>query len=167
MDFLLTEKGDLLLEEVDLKAQPITLNFFIESQNQAICLKFDFEERLIPVANQGLKIDFSIKQYDIMYKAQTIDEEKMLNQMCYNAIRTQKNSLSHAINYGSYFYKYKNKKVTSGLLKELETIAKECISIFAPEALIEASVIPTNNGVAIIQFNVQIYRHTFTLDYFI
>lgn len=167
MDFLLTEKGDLLLEEVDLKAQPITLNFFIESQNQAICLKFDFEERLIPVANQGLKIDFSIKQYDIMYKAQTIDEEKMLNQMCYNAIRTQKNSLSHAINYGSYFYKYKNKRVSAELLKQLETMAKEAIKDFAPEALVGANIVPTDNGEAVIRFKIQIYRHALTLDYLI
>lgn len=167
MDFLLTEKGDLLLEEVYTKTHPMTLSFFIEPQSQAVCLKFDIAEKFIPNTHSGLLIDFSIKHYETMYQAVILDDLKMIKQMCYNAIRTQKNSLSQAADYGSYFYKYKNKKVTSGLLKELETIAKECISIFAPEALIEASVIPTNNGVAIIQFNVQIYRHTFTLDYFI
>lgn len=167
MDFLLTEKGDLLLEEVQKKMQPITLNFFVKSQSQAVCLKFEIEDSFITPAYSGLAVDFTIKRYETMYQAAVIDDLEALKQMCYNAIRTQKDSLVHAADYGSYYYKYKNQKVTLDLLKQLELIAKEAINDFAPEAIVEASAISTHNGQATIHFTIQIYRHALTLDYLI
>lgn len=165
MDFLLTDKGDLLLEEAYKKTQPLLLDFFINANSSSFCLRFDFEDRLIPVKHSGLLMNFDIKQYEKTYRAIVIDDSDMIKQMCYNAIRTQKNSLSHAINYGSYFYKYKNQKITNELLKQLENIALEAISHFAPEAKITASKVPTENGSAVINFDIEIYRHSFTLDY--
>lgn len=167
MDFLLTEKGDLLLEEVQEKMQPITLSFFVKPQSQAICLKFEIEDSFTTPVYDGLAISFSIERYETMHQAVVIDDTEALKQMCYNAIRTQKDSLAHAVNYGSYYYKYKNQKVNLDLLKQLEVIAKESINDFAPDATVEASAIPTNNGQATIHFTIQFYKYALTLDYLI
>lgn len=166
MDFLLTEKGDLLLEQTQTKDNAVAFNFFVKPNSSSICLKFDIEKKFIPTQNNGLLISFDIKNYKTTYQANTVDDLKMIKQMCYNAIRTQKDSLIHDKKYGSYFYKYKNKKISPDFLKELEVIAKEAISDFAPEANIIATSLPTSTGAAIIQFEIEIYRHTFNLDYF-
>lgn len=168
IDFLLTTNGDLFLEEALDTSNPIRLNFHIAPNSHAICLKFDLVENFAPITYSGINMQFKIKPQQVVYQSLVTDtEEQLLKQLCYNAIRTQKNSLSDDAGYGSYFYQYKNKQLTPARLKELEKMAQTTIAKDFPDVQVTATSEVTTNGAAIILFTIEIQEYTFTLDYYI
>ena len=169
MDLALTRNGDLLLEEVITQSHAISLNFFIKPHSQAIALTFDIE-KFNDYANSlsmGIALNFDIKQHQEIYDVPVLEGEAELKQMCYNAIRSQLSCLKQNKNFGSLLYRYTNKKITKEMLKQLEDVAQDAISYFAPGAVIHVEANPSDQGRCLIVFDIEIMPHTLKLDYFI
>lgn len=158
-DLALNKKGDIILhEKINNRKTPVSLSFFIAPVN-AISLKFSFNN-INNEFNNKTSITFSINNQNVCLSDLVLKNEDALKQLCYNALRTQKNS---ATSFGSNLWQYRNKPIQKNL-KAIEKVAHEALRDFLPNAKVEAITKRSQTGECILQFNIIADTHKINLE---
>lgn len=169
MDLTLTKNGDLLLQEIETTSNHNKLYFKISPNMSSVCLKFDIQNynSISPISEHTLKLNFDFCPKHTCFSCPALENEKEIKQMCYNAIRTQIQSVKSAQTYGSVLHTYMNQTLTKETLKELEVVAKNAIKDFAPNAIVQAFIKHTHTGQCQLTFLIQVMQHELKLNYII